>query len=379
MKRRILRDLTVLSAVVLACLLVADAVAAQDRVVQKTVNGIKHVLNPAEPAKGRVALELEKIREIDPYEHPEVGLRAVYVARADDGSLVLYDTGAEAHRFSAEGKYLGRLFREGQGPGEFTRAMIAFMEGSFIVTDRTGKLATFGRDGALLEEKRIVKFPYLFVNADLFLSEERRQDVRTVWLIHCPSVTQNQRSPVLVFEAQETWMHRRTDGRPGGFGNIWTTPNILYCYDPGSERIFVTLNKKFSIRVMDLEGKTAHVIEKPHDRIRLSRTDKEKVTHYKGASDNWMISACPNHLVALEEIRIMPKGFLAAFRWISVEESEIDVFDPAGRFVYTLALPDGIDLHHPFFFDSGIAGVIYGDETTTYVEYRIKNLPEIFR
>ncbi len=92
-----------------------------------------------------------------------------------------------------------------------------------------------------------------------------------------------------------------------------------------------------------------------------------------------MIDICPDHLVALEDLEVMPKGYLAAFRWISIERSEIDVFDSEGRFVFTLTLPEGLDLIRPFFFESGIAGVVMGDDTTTYVEYRIKNLPEIFR
>jgi hypothetical protein len=139
------------------------------------------------------------------------------------------------------------------------------------------------------------------------------------------------------------------------------------------------MNTSISIQVRDLEGKTLRVIEKPHKKIKLSRQEKEKVTFYKGPADNWKIDNCPDYLVALREIETMPGGHLAAFRFSSFEKTEIDIFDSQGRFIYTLALPEKIELRNPFFHRTGMAGVLYGEDSTVYVEYRIKNLPEIFR
>jgi hypothetical protein len=98
----------------------APSAAAQTKAEVKTVGGVAHVLNPAKPLKGTIELEVERSREINPYDRPEVGLRRVRFARDQAGQLVLYDPSrAEAHRYAADGRYLGLLTRIGQGPGEF--------------------------------------------------------------------------------------------------------------------------------------------------------------------------------------------------------------------------------------------------------------------
>jgi hypothetical protein len=362
------------------CFVLIGARLGQDKIETKTIDGVVHVRNPAKPPKGVVTLELEKILEIDPYKFPDVGARIIYAARADDGTVVLYDpNSAEAHRFSAKGEYLGRLFQKGQGPGEFASGtLIWFRDDSFLVAS-FGKVAKYDKSGKFLEEKRIEKFPSLFVNDEFYFTEQRTREIRKILLIHSPKNGRASLPPILFFEAQETWLHRANDGSNRGFSSIWTTPIILQCYDPQIRRSYVTMNTSISIQVRDLEGKTLRVIEKPHKKIKLSRQEKEKVTFYKGPADNWKIDNCPDYLVALREIETMPGGHLAAFRFSSFEKTEIDIFDSQGRFIYTLALPEKIELRNPFFHRTGMAGVLYGEDSTVYVEYRIKNLPEIFR
>jgi hypothetical protein len=41
----------------------------------KTIDGVVHILNPAEPIKGVVRLQAENTLEINPYEYEEVHLR----------------------------------------------------------------------------------------------------------------------------------------------------------------------------------------------------------------------------------------------------------------------------------------------------------------
>lgn len=57
-----------------------------------------------------------------------------------------------------------------------------------------------------------------------------------------------------------------------------------------------------------------------------------------------------------------------------------DVFDPEGKYTYVIKEPEGISLEQVQFYSDGFAKI----ETTEdgfqiYVEYKIKNLPEIFR
>jgi hypothetical protein len=362
-------------------LLMAWIGSAGSQVEVKTIDGIQHVLNPAMPIKGLVKLELEKVREIDPYAISDLNLRFMYCARAGDGSIVLYDPNqGEAGRFSPEGKFLGRLFPKGQGPGEFSsNAIIYPRPGGFLATDLFGKIVKFDKDGKFVEEWKISNPAFFILDEDSFLEEIRKQDIRTIRLIHAPHDGRDSRPPVVLFEAKETWMHRASDGSSRAFGNIWVTPNILEEYDPETKRIYLALNKTMSIRVLDSGGKILFVIDKPHTPIKLGRKEKETLVGWKDAADNWKINVCPDHLVALRDLAAMPGGRLGAFRFVSRDKVEIDVFDAEGRFSHTMILPDEVSLREISFFASGIAGVEYRDETNAYVEYRIKNLPEIFR
>jgi len=347
----------------------------------KTIDGIKHVINPAKPIKGLIKLELEKVREIDPYAISDLNLRFMYCARADDGSVVLFDPNyGEAGRFSPEGKFLGRLFSKGQGPGEFSSGVFIYPRpGGFLATNIFSKIVKFDKNGKFIEEWRIPNAAYLILDEDSFLEETRGPDIRTVRLIRTPHDKQDSRPPVVLFEAKETWMHRPSDGSSRGFGNVWVSPNILETYDPEAKRIYLALNKTMSVRVFDSGGKALFIIDKPHTPIKLTRKEKENLLRWKDAADNWKIDICPDHLVALRDLAVMPGGRLAAFRFVSPDKAEIDVFDAEGRFCYTMTLPDGFFLREISFFTSGIAGMEYRDDTTAYVEYRIKNLPDIFR
>jgi hypothetical protein len=74
MKSRILHALFALTVGAGVCL-------AQDRIETKTIDGVKHILNPEKPSKGTVVLEVEKSLEINPFEQPDVAMRYMLFAR----------------------------------------------------------------------------------------------------------------------------------------------------------------------------------------------------------------------------------------------------------------------------------------------------------
>ena len=86
----------------------------------------------------------------------------------------------------------------------------------------------------------------------------------------------------------------------------------------------------------------------------------------------------PDKLMAIKEIKVLPKGYLAAYRITGLKEYEVDVFDDNGRYVYKIEAPEDIDLDRAVFHDFGFTIVEFVDDFPFYVEYRIKNLPEIF-
>jgi hypothetical protein len=79
-------------------------------------------------------------------------------------------------------------------------------------------------------------------------------------------------------------------------------------------------------------------------------------------------------------ISLLPNEFIAVFRITGVETPfEIDIFDSEGRYLYLAKMPKGIsDLEGLKFLKNGVAGLKHLEERDIYVEYKVKNLPEIF-
>jgi hypothetical protein len=143
------------------------------------INGVPHVMNPGKPLKGTVLLELEKKLEINPYEHEEIGLKYFDAVKDSDGEVILYDANtSEAELFTKNGEYTGRLFREGQGPGEFTRMsllLVHFMNNQIWVTGRL-KLAKYDKKGQFIEEFKIGDIMVTFINQDHYITDKRTRD-----------------------------------------------------------------------------------------------------------------------------------------------------------------------------------------------------------
>jgi hypothetical protein len=59
--------------IVIWLFLYAEVTNPQDRPVVKYLDGVTHIMNPFEPSQGKLALELDKGHEIDPYQYSEVG------------------------------------------------------------------------------------------------------------------------------------------------------------------------------------------------------------------------------------------------------------------------------------------------------------------
>ncbi len=93
---------------------------------------------------------------------------------------------------------------------------------------------------------------------------------------------------------------------------------------------------------------------------------------------NWALKVYPDELVAFTNMKVLPKGCLAVSRVSGSEKIEIDIFDSEGRFIYIIEPPENISLERADFYDFGFTTVEERDGMPVYVEYWIKNLPEIF-
>ncbi len=109
-------------------------------------DGVTYVWNPAEPMEGTVEYELREVWRLES-ERPDgsllFGVPADATEDADGNVLVLDSRLACVHRVGPSGEYLGRIGREGDGPGEFRHPTEVFVaqDGNIGVVDlQAGKV-----------------------------------------------------------------------------------------------------------------------------------------------------------------------------------------------------------------------------------------------
>jgi hypothetical protein len=365
-------------------LVMAGCGKKEDPVKIVTIEGVRHILNPAVPLKGTVELQVEKVREINPYEIKDVGMRAYGSARNEDGELLLFDLNSgESHHFGKDGRYLGRLIRQGQGPGEFPPycGLILHFIGDDIWATSLLKISRFDRGGRFLDETKFESavHPKFLVDESRCLGEKsewsEKGEKKSVVLINFKNP--GAKEEVVFYEATREWLVRKGQS---AFSDSWATPALHCAYCPLTRRIYTALNLEYKISVADLTGKSLGVIERPAEPVRVSAKDKEVMADWalKGDSSRWILDAYPDTLAPLFDISALPKGYLAALRVTGPKRVEIDVFDPEGRYVYALRLPEGVRLERHHFTSFGFATQETQGDYPVYREYRIKNLPAVF-
>lgn len=359
----------------------------EGKVEKIIVDGVVHIMNPEKPLKGTVLLDIEKTREINPYIHEEVGLRYFSFIRDEDGQVILFDSGnAEAQMFNRNGEYKGSLFRKGQGPGEFPKRRMfnaCFMNGQIWATGDM-KFAKYDKDGQFLYGRKIGYRPSFFVDENAFFinKRERKEDgqVTKISLVNLALEKNAESSIVDFFQGEDVgWI--QSQDRRSGFTDPWGTPDIRFAYDQENKKLYVGLNTEYKIYVKNLKGEILYVIEKPYKHVGVSMVDKKELLPWaaEDISQKWALSAYPDTLVAVKDIKILPKGYLAVYRVSGVQTYEVDVFDSEGRFVYVMKAPQEVSLDDVKFYGFGFATrETQEDEFLVYTEYTIKNLPDIF-
>ncbi|MCJ7580082.1 MAG: 6-bladed beta-propeller [Candidatus Aminicenantes bacterium] len=352
------------------------------------IEGIRHVMNPSSPLKGTILLNLEKTLEIDPYEHEEVGLKVVRYRRDTDGEIIMFDPNlAEAHRFNSAGEYLGNLIRAGQGPGEFTKfqGLTAHYMNDQIWATSLFKVAGFDKQGNLLEDKKLPlgAFHVIDVLVDdshyIALNAKSGDEGQMRSIILVDFSGEKRREQVVYYSTIQEWLI--TDSVKmftSDFPSV--TPEILYAFNKTTNSVAVGLNMEYKITIKNLQGQTQYVIERPMEHVHLSIEDKKKMIKWDPDIEfkKWQLSVHPDNMAAIQEINALPSGYLAVSRITGPGETEVDVFDPDGKYIYILKTEKGVSLDGAEFYDFGFGKLEERNDLYIYVEYRIKNLPEIF-
>ncbi len=372
----------------MACVLafgLSGDILARDGAQTKAADGVVHVLNPAQPAKGTVPLKVERTLLINPYDQPDVEFKYFSSLRGREGAVILY-SGAEFHRFGPKGEYLGRFSREGQGPGEF-----AGQSGStpYFLDDRIWvaggmKLAEFGLDGKFLHERTLNTRPSLLVDATHYLAErtDRGKDgtpeSMALILVRFAKESLSDAQEVEFIRGTDLGSIRNKNGR-GGLVDPWGTPRLCYGYDPASKKVYAAINTEYKIFVKSLRGDTLSVIENEHDRVKVDRKDIGTMMSFaKSEAGKWIMDAYPDRYVVMNSIQSLPNGCLLVRRVTGPKQTVMDVFGPDGKFLYVLLPPEGMTFDTLTFHARGFSRTETSGDFQVYADYRVTNLPEVF-
>ena len=354
-------------------------------VKREIVDGIVFVKNPEKPLNGKIDLEIKKIREVDPYKTEEFGLRWIDFKRHSDGELLFYNpNGSEIHRFSSDGTYLGQLTREGQGPGEFSNFQFLnpfFVDNGIYVTG-SQKLARFEENGNLLYERKIGYLPRILVDEFRFFTEKSEWGeegrIKKIFLVTMSSEAIEDSQETIFFQDKNLgWIQNQ---RGDGYAHPWGIPNVLYTFDSFKQKMFICINDEYKIYAKNLSGKIEYVAERPYSKISLSGGEKMQILNSTFQEPSkWMIDSFPDTLVAVIDIKSLPKGYLAVFRVVGINMYEVDIFDPEGHYVYSVRPLEEIALDEVKFFSFGFGRIkTREDGYMIYEEYAVQNIPEIF-
>lgn len=355
----------------------------EDSVPFIMIEGIKHIQNPLEPLRGTVILEVEKKLEINPYEQEDVGLNLFFSVKDKNGDIILFDPNkSEAQRFNSSGEYQGSMIRQGEGPGEFVpgRGMVVYFIDDQIWVTGARKLAKFDKLGNFLDQLQLGDRVESFVDSTCYITRKYLRNDEGRLLQYMIRRFADDRSVVdgpVLMEGQDFGMITKKGGG-SSFSDGWGTPNMRYTVDTLNKKIFFVFTPEYKITVKDVEGNTLYVIEKPHERVSISQKEKKEMLGPFVERLEWLLSEYPDNLMAVKEITMLPKGYLAVYRISGIKETEIDVFDPEGRFIYVLKMPENMELRETAFYDFGFSTIDWGGDYPIYYEYRVINLPEIF-
>ena len=361
----------------------------------QVIDGIRHIMNPGKPIKGTITLKLEKIREINPYESEDVGLKFFFAARSPQGVVILFDpNNIEGHRYGPDNTYLGNMVKKGQGPGEFQpyHGLGFHFMGNQIWASSNQKVAVYDRNGTYLEEYKIGSSrgsPDNFIDRRRFLCEKSEWtdsgQKRQVCIESLTGEEDPGAASIELYEVtKEEWLVRKGQS---AFSDSWSCPSLLFTYNQEERTIYYALNETYKIYVKDTEGNLLYVIEKPHQPVRVGPEEKKILAAWtlNRESSKWILDAYPDTLEALISLKVLPNGWMAAFRISGPKEITFDLFNSEGQYIYALDLPRDNQMKQLLsadkqigFFKSGIFTQETRDDLPVYVEYRVTNLPDIF-
>lgn len=363
----------------------------------KKIGGISHIYNSDTPLKGTIALEVEKVLEIDSLKvDPDKSVFFDTASKSADGGVYIGDMNEiRIYNFNLKGELLNQFFRKGEGPGEIPFGVFSIQElnkNPWILSGR--KIMHFDSNRKLLEEFKLKKDyrdielvdENRFIGNSFIYNQESNKSKKRKCC--CILVDRNETALTIFLEDFNAGITEVTE-KVGdqelklNFFALVVTPRIIHRLSSNREILYLCLSSDYSIFLKTLRGEEIKVIHRKHKSRSLLDDDRKEIVENTFSRQPLQIRELikknlPEYFCVVSDLQLLPKGYLAIIRITGIHTFDIDIFDPEGRFIYLLKLPDNISGRNMQFYENTISIISTVDDRDIYREFKIKNLPEIF-
>jgi hypothetical protein len=340
-----------------ACGAVQDA-AGWTGTVETLPNGVVRVANPEQgiwaPGEEWVLQEDLRIGRMEG-EGPDL-FGAIADLEVDSlGRIYVLEGQAEEIRtFDADGRYVRTFGRKGSGPGEFESAagMDWDAEGNLWVVDqRNGRYVVFDTTGTFLRTQRrrisgqVSPWPGGFLRSGELYDYAWSFDGAS-HLVRVQGEEEPADSVVLPQYEAEMFELILNDGRSRVRGGVPFTPRLSWTLDSRGY-LWHGVSDRYRFVQQRLGGDTVRIVEREYTPARVTDSERKEAidgmewfTKQGGKID---ASRIPGTKPAFRSLQVDDRGYV----WVAalVDEAQpdaLDVFNPEGRYLGRVALPEGL-------------------------------------
>jgi len=357
-------------------------------------NNIETIKNPNKPALGEISFKLKLDLSISgkKFDFYEINMIAIdnkeNIYALDQGNCCIF-------KFNKNGKYIMKIGRKGQGPGEFTYPSCIFIDDyqNIYVSDYNRRIHIFDKNGRFLKN-----IPLKYSIFDFFIDSENN-----IIAVSRIATKAGPEKAILKFNDKGEKIKeiaKFSDVKPAIRKSDKGTPFVLtvyhrynywpYLYPLGEGEFVYAYPKEYKIFIMNTDGDLKLIIEKEEVPQPINRKEKnfiikriENRLKRRGRKfpRKMIEEACqfPRYRPFFKNILADDKGRIYVQKMKSVidksKEVEFDIFSKDGHYLYKTKFP-----FTPEIIRKGYVFNIYSsDETSeTKIErYKIKNWSEI--